>query len=327
MKKYVSIYLSISLIALSLFSLPAYASETVFLGDWGVGTAYPRDEHELISTASVIKTFPFTSSVGRVPYYFFQFDWKPNYTYKVICNFNFTGAVAYFRRNYDIFSSSGYSIRSSTSTYDAVTWNDVESLFYNGDSFNPFTITYFQPEGGSGNYNLRIEIVFDNDVVRLEALDYVIMRSIYEWSIAVEQLDWHFEVEAYEDPNNDVYQQLILDQLNNIQNRLDDIYLSGSDKLDSIPSNGGELSGAVSDLDQAEQSLYDRSDTLLSNVQPQLSGYISSASTSAADLLPVASFVTNIFTRTKDAIPPYVAILFTVIPLLLFVGWLIGRFK
>ena len=129
------------LIAITLFILPVSAEVSVFIGDWGVGTSYNRSQHEIISIASIIKQFPFNSTVKRSPYYFFQFDWKPNYTYRVIATFDNSSAYTYFRRGYDIFKSSGYSIRSSTATYDAVTWNDVTQLQNNDDDLHtPFNI-------------------------------------------------------------------------------------------------------------------------------------------------------------------------------------------
>lgn len=314
------------LIAITLFILPVSAEESVFIGDYGVGFARDRDYNINLSTGTVIRSFPYSTSADRSAYYFFQFDWKPNYTYRVICSFQFVGASTNFRTGYDIFKATGYSITGEYTNYYTVSWNDVQILRNNDDTSTP-DITYSWPVFNSTDNYLEVEIIFDNDIVQLDSLDYMIMRSIRSYTASADVYQMNYQVEAFEDPNNDIYNELILNQLNTISGQLNDIINSGSDNSSSIPSNAPELESTVGNLDRAEQNIYDRSDELLSSVQPQLDYYITQASNNAESFLPVAGFVTNIFTKTKEVLPPYVVILFTVIPLLLFVGWLIGRFK
>lgn len=314
--------LCLALVITSLFMFPVSAEESVFIGDYGVGFARDRNYNINLTTGTLIRSFPYTTSAERSAYYFFQFDWKPNYTYRVICSFDFISASTNFRTDYDIFKSTGYNITGEYPNYFTVSWNDVEILRNNDDVSTP-DINYSFPNW-TGNY-LEVEIIFDNDVVQLESLDYMIMRSIRSYTASADVYQMNYQVEAYEDPNNDIYNELILNQLNTISGQLNDILNTGSDHTESIPTNGDELSDAVTDLDNAEKDLYHKSDNLIENVQSQIDESKNQAVAALPNLTTSALAVTNVYNMIKSTIPDEVKILFVVVPVILFFAYLIGR--
>lgn len=336
MKKYVSIYLSISLIALSLFSLPAFAVDSINIDCIG-GILLAQDNTLPIVGVGVLTntnvTVPTSFGYPDLTFYVSLESLDINTTYQITIDLpTFSDTTINAAFDFGRIKSLTYKNAGTVSGLDIysviATSLGLDNVLYSYSN-NQLTISFntinYPELVGTNDYENTF--IYFNTGISVKGKKLTTNPSV--------------NVTATYDPNQEYLLELILSELRNLASglgssdeyytnvteALNNIYNVGSDKIDSIPTNGGELAGAVSDLDQAEQGIYNRSDTLISNVQPQLSGYISSASDNAATLLPVASFVTNIFTRTKDAIPPYVAILFTVIPLLLFVGWLIGRFK
>lgn len=316
--------LCLALVITSLFMLPVSAEESVFVGDYGVGFARDRDYNINFSSGTVIRHFPYSSSSDRSPYCYFQYDWKPNYTYRVICSFQSVQSSGWFHSNFDIFKSTGFDITNSYDTYDTVSWNNVQILRNYDDPSTP-VITYSWPVFSVDDHYVEVEIVFDNDVVQLESLDYMILRSISTLTASMSVSQMNYQVEAYEDPNNDIYNELILNQLNSISGQLNDIINAGSDQTESIPTNGDELSSAVNDLDNAEQDLYNKSDSLIENVQSQLDESKNQAVAALPNLTTSALAVTNVYNMIKSTIPDEVKILFVVVPVILFFAYLIGR--
>lgn len=321
--------ITILLIAITLFILPVSAAE-LFIGEYGLGFVRTREVDPYFSqNVFQITSYPYLKTAqapSKTPYFYTQFGWLPDYTYSVKIDFRTSQPQYFTTGTFDFYTASGYITNSIHDGYNNIKWTITNSYLLDQEEV-PFTVTstsepWTNPDDLSTEYtHITYNIVFSNAVIGLQDLEYLLARfPINLPNGAINIYQPNMEVSAFYDPGGEIYEEVIVDLLNQIIN-------AGSDHSSSIPSNSLELESTVGNLNRAEQDLYDRSEELLSSVQPQLDNYITQASSSAESFLPVAGFLTTVFTKTKEVLPPYVVILFTVIPLLLFVGWLIGRFK
>lgn len=119
-------------------------------------------------------------------------------------------------------------------------------------------------------------------------------------------------VGAYYDPGGDTYLKLIYE------------YGAGYPVPDSAANKLGE---SVTKHQEAEGAVKNKSSELLDNVQPQVSVAVSNAKDYVNDLKPVSATVNTAFNGLFSTLPAPVQMILTIVPLLLFIGWLVGRVK
>lgn len=117
-------------------------------------------------------------------------------------------------------------------------------------------------------------------------------------------------VGCYYDPGGDTYNQLIYE------------YGQGNPLPDvkDIKDQGNAMSSA-------EAAVRDKSDNLVASVESDWSAMQNTAKTGVTSLQPAAATVNSAFGLVMDELPDEVKILFVAIPILLFIGWLIGRVR
>lgn len=87
------------------------------------------------------------------------------------------------------------------------------------------------------------------------------------------------------------------------------------------------LDSSVDGLTSAEGALKDKSSSLMDSVESQMSENITQAKALVTTLKPAAVQVNNIYNSFLTVLPAEVKAMFIAIPLLLFVGWLVGRIR
>lgn len=115
---------------------------------------------------------------------------------------------------------------------------------------------------------------------------------------------------AYYDPGGDTYSQLIYEY--GAGNPLPDVK--------DIKDQGAAMS-------TAEAAVRDKSDDLVASVESDWSDMQNTAKAGVTSLQPAAATVNSAFGLVMDELPDEVKILFVAIPILLFIGWLIGRVR
>lgn len=117
-------------------------------------------------------------------------------------------------------------------------------------------------------------------------------------------------VGCYYDPGGDTYTQLIYE------------YGQGNPLPDvkDIKDQGAAMSSA-------EAAVRDKSSDLVASVESDWSAMQSTAKAGVTSLQPAAATVNSAFGLVMDELPDEVKILFVAIPILLFIGWLIGRVR
>ena len=103
--------------------------------------------------------------------------------------------------------------------------------------------------------------------------------------------------------------------------------LHAGDDYTPPDSAASSLDNSVGGLTSAEGVLKDKSSSLKDSVSSELSSNISSAKALVTTLKPASVQINNLYTTVMTALPAEVKAVFIAIPLLLFIGWLIGRIR
>lgn len=103
---------------------------------------------------------------------------------------------------------------------------------------------------------------------------------------------------------------------------------TGSDYIQFIPTQAAsDLESSVSSITSAEGVLKDKSSSLSDSVSDQMSDNVNKAKALVTTLKPAAAQITNVYNSFLTVLPDEIKAMFIAIPLLLFIGWLIGRIR
>ena len=91
--------------------------------------------------------------------------------------------------------------------------------------------------------------------------------------------------------------------------------------------DGSTLDSSVNSLNSAEGVVKDKSSSLINSVSSEMSDNLSQAKALSTTLKPAAVQINNIYNSFLSVLPAEVKAVFIAVPLLLFVGWLVGRIK
>lgn len=162
------------------------------------------------------------------------------------------------------------------------------------------------------------QIIFNSNNINIQGL-YYILFSVFPYSNGYQAITVaNYNISATYDPDSSNYDELYLQYLTTIIN-----YGSGN----SLPSGGSDLGLAQTDLSSAEDALSNKSDSLASSVSNQWTTYKSTTQTFVTDIKPSATAVSTIYTNFVDSLPDEIKALLISIPILIFLGWLIGRVR
>lgn len=228
---------------------------------------------------------------------------QPNYTYDIFFDIIFDGAVdksviCFLDRSvyYSVSNSSlnGFIAINSSS---AEGWTAIDKM--NG------TIEYISDK------HLTIHLFYNYDMLGLNYSTIQFALQMYSYNGGFNSVKAISQgVGAYYDPGGDTYSQLIYE------------YGSGNQLPDvkDIKDKGSAMS-------KAEAAVRDKSDDLVASVESDWSAMQSTAKAGVTSLQPAAATVNSAFGLVMDELPDEVKILFVAIPILLFIGWLIGRVR
>ena len=87
------------------------------------------------------------------------------------------------------------------------------------------------------------------------------------------------------------------------------------------------LDSSVNSLNSAEGVVKDKSSSLINSVSSEMSDNLSQAKALSTTLKPAAIQINSIYNSFLSILPSEVKAVFIAVPLLLFVGWLVGRIK
>lgn len=113
-----------------------------------------------------------------------------------------------------------------------------------------------------------------------------------------------------------------------IESMTNTIINTGSDYIQFIPSQAAsDLDSSVSSINSAESALSGASSSLMDSVSSEWTANKNTAKTFLTTITPTANEIKNVYTTLTAAMPDEVLALFAIIPLILFIGYLIGRVR
>ena len=143
-------------------------------------------------------------------------------------------------------------------------------------------------------------------------------------------------VEATYDPGQDYFIEQILNTLVQIKNDNQNYHTNALDILNNmfnygsdypLPSGGAELDSAQTALSEAEGAISDKSSSIKEQISSQVQSNLELAASSADQVKQDSIQIKQLYATVTSSLPDEVKLLFVVVPLLLFVGWLIGRVR
>lgn len=172
-------------------------------------------------------------------------------------------------------------------------------------------------QANSNKYTYTYTVAFNTDLIEINSFPdilYVFCSNNCSGNgtyLNIEITDCSFTY--FYDPNGDTYLKDIRDSLH-----VGEGY--------PIPDNT-QLQNSVGSLSSAEGTLKDKSTEIKNSINSELTNNISTAKSLANTLKPASVQINNLYTTVLTALPTEVKAIFIAIPLLLFIGWLIGRIK
>lgn len=125
--------------------------------------------------------------------------------------------------------------------------------------------------------------------------------------------------------NNFITQTSIDSIITAIENQTSIIINYGSDY--PLPSGGAELESAQSALSEAEGAISDKASSIKEQISSHVQSNLELAASSADKVKQDSVQIKQLYATVTSSLPDEVKLLFVVVPLLLFVGWLIGRVR
>ena len=228
---------------------------------------------------------------GNYPMVYWAIDsFDPDYTYTF--TFRFT-------------STSSLNTSSNPNVY--ISTNRLRTI----DSSMSTVPVYSVLERDENTYTCIVKLNFGLlDITSFPA--YITARINHSSTITTTINGW--SVSAEYDPGGNKYTEEYLNQIVNAG--------SGYPVPDEAASS---LDSSVQSMHQAESSIFEKSDQLISSVSDTWTSNKNSVKEFTETLKPAALQMNNLFLVIHNALPNEVKILFIVIPMLLFIGWLLGR--
>lgn len=229
---------------------------------------------------------------GTYPMVYWAIDsFDPDYTYTFTFRFTSTTTIS----NY----------------YNPNVYITTKRLEYIDSNINTPVSVYSILERDGNNYAVIVKLNFGLlDITKWPA--FISAQIIQASEITTTINGW--SVSAEYDPGGSKYIEEYLDQIVN----------AGSGY--PVP-DGTNLDNSVNSLNSAEGVVKDKSSSLIDSVSSEMSDNILQATVLSNNLKPAVAQINNIYTSFLSVLPSEVKAIFIAIPLLLFIGWLIGRVR
>ena len=143
-------------------------------------------------------------------------------------------------------------------------------------------------------------------------------------------------VEPTYDRDQDYFIEQILNTLTQIKNDNESYHTNALDILNNmfnygsdypLPSGGAELESAQNALSEAEGAISDKYQSIKDQISGKVQSNLELAASSADKVKQDSVQIKQLYPTVTSAPPDEVKLLFVVVPLVLFVGWLIGRVR
>lgn len=207
----------------------------------------------------------------------------------------------------------------NTTTYEWNTINNSQKYYTGGSGKNLFAnccLGFYYPNGANFVYvqtaNYIVTPYTDSDILTLYT------GNIYDSNLRL--TDYLSKAISSEDVVYNIY-----NEVNNISQIVNDILNLGSGY--PLPSGGVELESAQNALSEAEGAISDKSQSIKDQISSQVQSNLELAASSADKVKQDSVQIKQLYATVTSSLPDEVKLLFVVVPLLLFVGWLIGRVR
>lgn len=182
---------------------------------------------------------------------------------------------------------------------------------YNNETTNVPVYSDLSYDSNTGNYTSTVKLNFGL-VGWTEFPVYISMRLSNAIEITTTINGWG--VSAEYDPGGSKYIEEYLNQIVN----------AGSGY--PVPDDTN-LDNSLNNLNNSEDVVKNKSNELMNKVTSDMSQNITEAKELSTKLKPAALQINNIYNSFMSVLPTEVKAIFIAIPLLLFVGWLVGRIR
>lgn len=229
---------------------------------------------------------------GNYPMVYWAIDsFDPDYTYTFSFRFTSTSTIN---------NISNPNVYISTHRLDHIDSNTM----------NPVSV-YSVLERNGNNYEVKVKLNFGLlDISKWPA--YISAQIIHASTFTTTINSWG--VSAEYDPGGSKYIEEYLNQIVN----------AGSGY--PVP-DGTNLDNSLNNLNNSEDVVKNKSNELMNKVNSEMSQNITEAKELSTKLKPAALQINNIYNSFMSVLPTEVKAIFIAIPLLLFVGWLVGRIR
>lgn len=291
-----------------------------------------------ILAALIAFSFLFVLAIGVSADYVTLYDWGLGYTSSASSTANITYMESGYGNDYNVFYLLPYWALDSFNpdyTYTCnFSFNTISDISLSTNStypiafFNKNKITTNVPTNSSkalstvkitptndefGTKRVEITVKFNPTFCGLDYFPvYVYCKIAMSNLQQIRQNGWGVSCEY--DPGGSKYIEEYLDQIVN----------AGSGY--PVP-DGSTLDSSVNSLNSAEGVVKDKSSSLINSVSSEMSDNLSQAKALSTTLKPAAVQINNIYNSFLSVLPAEVKAVFIAVPLLLFVGWLVGRIK
>ena len=306
------------------------ASDYVAPIDWGWG----MNTISYNSKPNYMDIFTTTDAVlggnaQRDLMYMFGIKSESGYTYTLSNTFHIDGDMTYIKKHPYIDQVAYRNNLNPDYSYS----NGAQKRY----KLDNFTDTILVTLDNNGNGDYKLTVVYNPDKAGISYSDVYLFISVFSWySTYYANLNLGNEIiTCVRDIDGTIFEKTVLDTLSEMQQSDSEFYTNALDVLNSIYNYGSDypipdeaakkLNNSVSSMSSAESALSSKSDQLMSEVSDTWSSNKQDVKSYAATLKPAAAQVNQLFLSITSSLPTEVKILFVVIPMLLFIGWLIGR--
>lgn len=284
-------------------------SKYITMDDWGFGTC--KVSSSVMKSLNYISDTSSFSVSSSSPYLFsyWAFPVSQDYTYTCTMTCHVNSSSNIWRTYFD--SGNSLIFYSNCKVTDSCSYC-LDGLVHN--------FSFEQDEDSTTSGTFTIIVSFNPskcgisvNTIYLYYLAYIGTLNGYTLTVT----SWGCSAEF--DPNGDYFDELYSDYLDKILNYGEDYPLPSA-----AASN---LDQSVADLSSAEGAVSDKSSSLADSVSSEWSSYKDQAKALVATVKPSAVVFTTTFATVVDAFPDEVKALLVAVPLIIFIGWLIGRVR
>lgn len=244
-------------------------------------------------------------------FFYWAFSIKPDYTYTCIMSFTAASLPS---------PSAAPTISKASSVYVHNTKIPTSSTNYLENAFDNILYTLTYEKNTDNTYTINVTVSFNPSSCGINATDIYVYAPASAKDGTYSLNGWG--TYASYDPNGSYYDDLYSDYLKDISNQL-----HKGDEYTPPTSAATDLNDSLTSFDSAEGVVKDKSSSLINSVSSEMSDNLSQAKALSTTLKPAAVQINNIYNSFLSVLPAEVKAVFIAVPLLLFVGWLVGRIK